>query len=94
MTLQLEVGKYYLNRLGQVRGPLVPRIGRETYPFGCLKSRTTYRKNGTYYLESSADAGDLIQECTSDGKPVRDQAIRQRILHNYKARLAELHMKD
>lgn len=78
-SFKLEYGKKYLDREGNVVGPLTPtdRRGFEHWPFEDKKTHNTYRPGGAhgYYLGEILK-GDLVKEYV-EPKPVSASAIKQ-----------------
>lgn len=65
--LKLEVGKYYLNRDGNRRGPLIETPAYQiqyvkTHPFYDPESCDTYRPNGRYGSRDGISGWDLVRE--------------------------------
>jgi hypothetical protein len=60
----LQYGKRYKRRDGEITEPLVVNNGsyKETHPFKCPYSKSTWKSNGTWSVGKSSDYEDLIEE--------------------------------
>jgi hypothetical protein len=77
MTLQLKEGGYYLDKEGDVVGPLQKHRGHAIY---CWIGIYRNGNNGLFtdkgsFSKVGVSAADLIQECTPDGTPIQEKAM-------------------
>jgi len=83
MTLRLEVGKYYLNRLGTIVGPIVFSENNQHKNFNYFAKNIAHlcwTANGMFLYDGEGeDHYDLITECTPDGTPIKAKAERRKI---------------
>ena len=59
----LQEGRYYRARNGCIYGPLV-YINRHNQPFECRNTKERWNHSGTYYLDATESAYDLLSEIT------------------------------
>ncbi len=68
MTLKIEEGRYYVNRIGEKVGPMglnacIGSVGNKNeYPF--LAAGTLYTATGAYYINGAETDRDLVAEWT------------------------------
>jgi hypothetical protein len=63
VSIKLEAGKYYKNRIGKVCGPLIKLSDFSDYDYEDTDYRT-YMKSGSYYATDGIHNFDLLEECT------------------------------
>jgi hypothetical protein len=69
MTLTLEIGKYYIDGFGNVRGPMVFNVDAAPYIFTCYITKHTYTLNGVFGIGFHVGK-NLIREVNADGSEI------------------------
>lgn len=95
MTIQLEVNKTYLNRLGE-KVTIISKDSDVSYPFN--SASTSYTRDGKYFCGSHADDQDLVEEYANDNSSLVDINDLVNDLLNgvtyYTAKGGKVYMKD
>ena len=68
MTVNVEVGKYYLDGYGEVQGP-IRHTTNNPYIFEVQNSGRTFTQQGWWRLYGR-HSFDLFSECNADGSPI------------------------
>lgn len=76
--IKLEVGKYYLNRLGNKRGPILRNETNSIYKFIDKNTGASFTSNGHWHSSTNFSLLDLIIECSPDGTPIKAKADRRK----------------
>ena len=69
--MTIKEGRYYLDGMGVVRGPMVPS-GLGNYPHECKTTSETYRSSGVWGHMSDS-ARSLTTECDKDGNLINNK---------------------